>query len=68
MKKRDEGDFIELEVYSEDIFHRFNLPKDISPAYYITDTKTKNPIALKLGGGDYAKATEIEIWGLVETK
>ena len=68
MKKRDEQDVIELEVYSENTFRRFNLPKDIKPAYYITDAKTKNPIALKLGGGDYVKATEIEIWGLEETK
>ncbi len=68
MKPRDESDYVELEIYSENLIRRFNLPQDISPAYYISDDKTKSPVALKLGGGDIAKATEIEIWGLEETK
>lgn len=68
MKKRDEEDTIELDMYSENTIRRFNLPEDISPAYYIKDAKTNNPIFLKIGGGDFTKATEIEIWGLEETK
>jgi hypothetical protein len=26
MKNRNEGDLVELEMYGEDIFHRFKLP------------------------------------------
>lgn len=40
MKKRDEKDEIELDMYSEDTIRRFNLPEDISPAYYIRDPET----------------------------
>jgi len=68
MKKRDEEDNIELDMYSENTIRRFNLPEDISPAYYIKDAKTNNPVFLKIGGGDITKATEIEIWGLEEKK
>ena len=40
MKKRDEKDEIELDMYSEDTIRRFNLPEDISPAYYKRDPET----------------------------
>lgn len=36
-KKRDDSDHVELEMYDEVNKHRFNLPQDLSPAYYIRD-------------------------------
>jgi hypothetical protein len=40
LKDRIDSDYIELEMYDEETKHRFILPQNLDPAYYIKDKKT----------------------------